>query len=96
HRHVPPPLDHCVRRGLMSPEDTSTIRADIRELRDELSKVVNLQRETNRRLGKLESRVFDIEIWRARLQGAAATSRIVWLLAGGAVTGLIIELIRNV
>ena len=80
----------------MSPEDTSTIRADIRELRDELSKVVNLQRETNRRLGKLESRVFDIEIWRARLQGAAATSRIVWLLAGGAVTGLIIELIRNV
>jgi hypothetical protein len=80
----------------MSPDDTSTIRADIRELRDELSKVVNLQRETNRRLGKLESRVFDIEIWRARLQGAAATSRIVWLLAGGAVTGLIIELIRNV
>ena len=79
----------------MSPDDTSTIRADIRELRDELSKVVNLQRETNRRLGKLESRVFDIEIWRARLQGAAATSRIVWLIAGGAVTGLIIELIRN-
>jgi hypothetical protein len=79
----------------MSPEDTSTIRADIRELRDELSKVVNLQRETNRRLGKLESRVFDIEIWRARLQGAAATSRVVWLLAGGAITGLIIEIIRN-
>lgn len=80
----------------MTPDETSAIRADIRELRDELSDVAKLQRETNRRLGKLESRVFDIEIWRARLQGAAATSRIVWLLAGGAVTGLIIELIKNV
>jgi hypothetical protein len=79
----------------MSPDDTSTIRADIRELRDELSKVVNLQRETNRRLGKLESRVFDIEIWRARLQGAAATSRVVWLLAGGALTGIVVGIVNN-
>jgi hypothetical protein len=79
----------------MSPEDTHTIRADIRELRDELSKVVGLQRETNRRLGKLESRVFDIEIWRARLQGAAATSRVVWLLAGGAITGIVVGIVNN-
>jgi hypothetical protein len=79
----------------MSPEDTHTIRADIRELRDELSKVVDLQRETNRRLGKLEGRVFDLEIWRARLQGAAATSRVVWLLAGGALTGIIVGIVNN-
>jgi hypothetical protein len=79
----------------MSPEDTHTIRADIRELRDELSKVVDLQRETNRRLGKLEGRVFDLEIWRARLQGAAATSRVVWLLAGGAITGIIVGIVNN-
>lgn len=79
----------------MSPEDTHTIRADIRELRDELSKVVDLQRETNRRLGKLEGRVFDLEIWRARLQGAAATSRVVWLLAGGAITGVAVGIINN-
>jgi len=79
----------------MSPEDTHTIRADIRELRDELSKVVALQRETNRRLGKLEGRVFDLEIWRARLQGAAATSRVVWLLAGGALTGIVVGIVNN-
>jgi hypothetical protein len=79
----------------MSPEDTHTIRADIRELRDELSKVVDLQRETNRRLGKLEGRVFDLEIWRARLQGAAATSRVVWLLAGGAITGIVVGIVNN-
>jgi hypothetical protein len=79
----------------MSPEDTHTIRADIRELRDELSKVVDLQRETNRRLGKLEGRVFDLEIWRARLQGAAATTRVVWLLAGGALTGIVVGIVNN-
>jgi hypothetical protein len=79
----------------MSPDETAAIRADIRELRDELSKVVGLQRETNRRLGKLESRVFDIEIWRARIQGAVAVSRVVWLLAGGAVTGIIVGIINR-
>ncbi len=79
----------------MSPDETNAIRADIRELRDELSKVVDLQRETNRRLGKLEGRVFDLEIWRARLQGAAATSRVVWLLAGGALTGIVVGIVNN-
>jgi hypothetical protein len=79
----------------MSPDETNAIRADIRELRDELSKVVGLQQETNRRLGKLEGRVFDIEIWRARLQGAAATSRVVWLLAGGAITGIVVGVVNN-
>jgi hypothetical protein len=80
----------------MSPDETNAIRADIRELRDELAKVVGLQRETNRRLGKLEARVFDLEIWRARLQGAAATSRVVWLLAGGAITGILVGLFNRV
>ncbi len=79
----------------MSPEDAQTIRQDIRELRDALSTVENLQREANHRLGKLEGRVFEIELWRARLQGAAATSRVVWLLAGGAITGIIVGIINN-
>jgi hypothetical protein len=39
--------------------------------------------------------VFEIELWRARLQGAAATSRVVWLLAGGAITGIIVGIINN-
>ena len=79
----------------MSPEDAHTIRQDIRELRDALATVENLQREANHRLGTLEGRVFEIELWRARLQGAAATSRIVWLLAGGALTGIILEIVKN-
>ncbi len=79
----------------MSPEDAQTIRQDIRELRDALATVENLQREANHRLGKLEGRVFEIELWRARLQGAAATSRVVWLLAGGAITGIIVGIVNN-
>ncbi len=79
----------------MTPEDAQTIRQDIRELRDALATVENLQREANHRLGKLEGRVFEMELWRARLQGAAATSRVVWLLAGGALTGIIVGIINN-
>lgn len=79
----------------MSPEDAHTIRQDIRELREAVASVEALQREANKRLGKLEGRVFEVEIWKARLQGAAAASRVAWLLAGGAVTALIVEIIRN-
>jgi hypothetical protein len=79
----------------MTAEDAHTIRQDIRELRDALATVEKLQREANHRLGKLEGRVFEIELWRARLQGAAATSRVVWLLAGGAITGVAVGIINN-
>jgi hypothetical protein len=36
-----------------------------------------------------------MELWRARLQGAAATTRGVWLLAGGAITGIIVGIVNN-
>jgi hypothetical protein len=79
----------------MSPDETAAIRADIRDLRDAVATVEKLQRDANHRLGKVEARVFELELWRARLQGAAATSRIAWLLAGGAVTGIVLEVSRN-
>lgn len=79
----------------MTQDDAQSIRQDIRELRDAVASVESLQREANKRLGKLEGRVFEVEIWKARLQGAAAASRVAWLLAGGAVTALVVEIIRN-
>jgi len=79
----------------MSPDEINVIRSDLRELRDAVATIEKLQREANHRLGKVESRVFDIELWRARLQGAAATSRIGWLVAGGAVTGIVLEVSKN-
>jgi hypothetical protein len=79
----------------MTGDDARNIRGDIHALRETLASVETLQREANARIGKIEHRMFDIELWRARIQGAAATSRIVWLLAGGAVTGVVVEIINN-
>lgn len=79
----------------MMPNETAAIQSQLRAVEVELGEVVRLQREANKRLGRLEGRVFEIEIWRARLQGAAGASKVVWMIAGGAVTAFIIELIRN-
>lgn len=80
----------------MSPDQVAEIRAQLQSVREDLQQVVALQTEANGRLGKLEGRIFELELWRARLQGAAATSRIVWLLAGGAVTGIAVSLFNNI
>lgn len=79
----------------MSPDQASEIREQLRQLRAELAEVVTLQREANGRLGKIEGRVFELELWRARLQGVAATSRVGWMLAGGAITGIVVSIINN-
>ena len=79
----------------MSPDDVAELKRDLLQLREAVRVVESLQREANGRLGSIEGRVFEIELWRARIQGAAATSRIVWLLAGGALTGIILEIIKN-
>lgn len=78
----------------MTPDDVYDLKVEIKQLRESVAVVEELQREANGRLGKIEGRVFEIELWRARLQGVAATSRVVWLLAGGAVTAIIIELVK--
>jgi len=79
----------------MTPEDATAIRHELRELREGIASLERHAGDTGTRLGTIEARLFDLEIWRARLQGAAATSRVVWLLAGGAVTGIIMEIVRN-
>jgi len=79
----------------MSPDQVAEIREQLQELRRELGEVVALQREANGRMGKIEARVFDLELWRARWQGAAATSRVAWMLAGGAVTGIVVSIVNN-
>lgn len=56
--------------------------------KEQLDRIEELARATN-------GRVRELELWRAKIQGAASTSRIVWLVAGAGVTTIIIELIRN-
>lgn len=79
----------------MSPDEVAGIREELRELRDAMRALEALQRENGKRSGKIESRVFELELWRARFQGVAATSRVAWLLAGGAITGIIVTMFNN-
>ncbi len=53
-----------------------------------LDRIETMVRETN-------GRVRDIELWRARLQGVAATSRILWMLSGGTITAIIIAMVTR-
>lgn len=78
----------------MSPDDVYDLKVELKELRTEVATVAQLQREANGRLSKTEARVSELELWRARMQGVAATSRVVWLVAGAGVTALALELIR--
>lgn len=61
---------------------------EIQQITDHLVRIEDLARATN-------GRVREIELWRARLQGVAATSRIVWMLFGGVLTAIIIALITK-
>lgn len=54
----------------------------------QLARIEIMVRETN-------GRVREIELWRARLQGVAATSRILWMVAGGTITAIIIALVTR-
>ena len=53
-----------------------------------LDRIEVMVRETN-------GRVRDIELWRARLQGVAATSRILWMLSGGTITAIVIAMVTR-
>lgn len=50
-----------------------------------LERIEVMVRETN-------GRVREIELWRARLQGVASTSRVLWMISGGTITAIIIAL----
>ena len=50
-----------------------------------LDRIETMVRETN-------GRVREIELWRARMQGVAATSRVLWMVSGGTITAIVIAL----
>ena len=58
------------------------------QITSHLDRIEVMVRETN-------GRVREIELWRARLQGVAATSRVIWMLAGGVVTAGVIALLTK-
>ena len=61
---------------------------DAAKITAHLERIEKMVRETN-------GRVREIELWRARLQGVAATSRILWMVAGGTITAIIIAMVTR-
>jgi len=61
---------------------------EIQRMTDHLERIEDLARATN-------GRIREIELWQARLQGVAATSRVIWMMFGGVVTAIIIALITK-
>jgi hypothetical protein len=55
---------------------------------EQLDRIEELARATN-------GRVKELELWRAKWQGAEFTSRFIWLLIGGVVASVVIEVLRG-
>ena len=55
---------------------------------EQLARIEEMVRDTN-------GRVREIELWRARMQGVAATSRVLWMVMGGTITAIVIALVTR-
>ena len=55
---------------------------------EQLARIEEMVKDTN-------GRVREIELWRARMQGVAATSRVLWMVMGGAITAIVIAMVTR-
>lgn len=69
-----------------SPLATLTERVD--HIQQDVSEIKNLVKEQN-------GRVKTLELWQATMRGAGQALRIGWLLAGGAVGAIIVEIVKG-
>jgi hypothetical protein len=72
----------------MTQKDIEVLHIELAAAIRHLETIEALQRETN-------GRIRDLELWRAKMQGVASTSRILWLIAGASITALFIRIIQE-
>lgn len=72
----------------MSTRDVEQLRMLLEEIRRDVLATQDLQRLTN-------GRVKALELWQARLQGIAITGKTTWLVIGGIVGAISVELITR-
>lgn len=72
----------------MTQKDIEILHERLRAQNDQLNVIEKLARETN-------GRIRELELWRARMQGVASTSKIFWLITGSIVTAIIIQMIHE-
>jgi hypothetical protein len=68
--------------------DIEILHERLRSQHEQLDRIEEIARQTN-------GRIRELELWRAKMQGVASSSRIVWLVAGAGITTIIIEVARN-
>jgi len=73
----------------MTPENIFAITRRLDAIKEDVDEVKSLAKETN-------GRIKELELWRARVQGALGTTRIVWMVGGGLITGIVIGIVRGV
>jgi len=73
----------------MTPENIFAITRRLDAIKEDVDEVKALAKETN-------GRIKELELWRARVQGALGTTRIVWMVGGGLITGIVIGIVRGV
>jgi hypothetical protein len=73
----------------VSPENIIGILRRLDEIKEDVDEVKDLARETN-------GRIRELELWRARMQGAASTARIFWIVVGGVATAILIRLFTSI
>lgn len=72
----------------MSPDNIIGIMRRLDAIKEDVDELKVLAKETNGRIKALE-------IWRARAQGVMGTAKVLWLIAGGVITALVIETVRS-
>lgn len=72
----------------MSPENIIGIMRRLDEIKNDVDEVKALAKETN-------GRIKELELWRARIQGAATSARIFWVIIGGVITAIAIRVFTN-
>lgn len=73
----------------MSPESIIGILRRLDEIKEDVDEVKALAKETN-------GRIRELELWRARMQGAASTARIFWVIVGGVTTAILIRIFTSI
>jgi hypothetical protein len=73
----------------MTPENIFAITRRLDAIKEDVDEVKSLAKETN-------GRIRELELWRARVQGALGTTRVVWMVGGGLITGIVIGIVRGV
>jgi len=72
----------------VTPDNIFTVLRRLDEIKESVKEVKELAKETN-------GRVKELELWRARVQGALGTTRVMWMVGGGLVTGVIIGIAKG-